>query len=143
MSLGWERLAFAPAIGIMESGLDQCIQYSKERKQFGKPIARFQFVQGLLAEIKMDLEASKWLAYHLAWMSDNDMFTGLDAAIAKTFITEAGERIAGKCIQIFGGYGCMRENPIGHGLWAAKMGVIGGGTSQIQRQIIGRLLTGV
>ncbi len=143
LSLGWERLGFTPAIGIMEAGLEQCLDYARKRKQFGKPIAKFQLVQAMLAEIKIDIEASKWLAYHLAWMMDNKQFTGLDAAIAKTFITEAGERIARKSIQIFGGYGCMKECPVGRGLWAAKMGTIGGGTSEIQRIVIGNLLAGI
>ncbi|MBU2551898.1 MAG: acyl-CoA dehydrogenase family protein [Proteobacteria bacterium] len=142
-SLGWERIAFAPFVGLMESDLNLCIEYAKQRVQFGKPIAKFQLVQAMLAEMKMDLEASRWLAYHLAWKKDRGEFIGLDAAIAKTFITEAAERSAGKAVQIFGGYGCMREYPIGQSLWATKLGVIGGGTSQIQRTIIGRMLTGM
>jgi len=91
----------------------------------------------------MDLEASRCLAYNLAWKKDQNEWIGLDAAIAKTFITEAFERSAQKAIQIFGGNGCMREYPIGRSLWAGKMATIGGGTSQIQRTIIGRMLTGL
>ena len=142
-SLGWERIAFAPFVGLMEADLNLCIEYAKQRVQFGRPIGKFQLVQALLAEMKMDLEASRWLTYHLAWLKDQGGFIGLDAAVAKTFITEAAERSAGKAVQIFGGYGCMREYPIGSSLWATKMGVIGGGTSQIQRTIIGRMLTGL
>ena len=142
-SLGWERIAFAPFVGMMEADLKLCIDYSRQREQFGRPIAKFELVQALLAEMKMDLEASRWLTYHLAWKKDQGEFIGLDAAVAKTFITEAAERCASKAIQVFGGYGCMREYPIGRSLWSAKMGVIGGGTSQIQRTIIGRMLTGI
>jgi alkylation response protein AidB-like acyl-CoA dehydrogenase len=143
MSLGWERIAFAPTVGIMEADLELCIEYAKERKQFGKPIAKFELVQAMLAEMKMDLEASRYLVYNLAWKKDQNEFIGLDAAIAKTFVTEAAERSARKAVQIFGGYGCMREYPIGRSLWGGKMGTIGGGTSQIQRVVIGRLLTGL
>jgi alkylation response protein AidB-like acyl-CoA dehydrogenase len=143
MSLGWERIAFAPAVGIMEADLDICIEYAKERKQFGKPIGKFQLVQAMLAEMKMDLEASRYLVYNLAWKKDRNEFIGLDAAIAKTFVTEAAERSARKAVQIFGGYGCMREYPIGRSLWGGKMGTIGGGTSQIQRVVIGKMLTGL
>jgi alkylation response protein AidB-like acyl-CoA dehydrogenase len=143
MSLGWERLAFAPAIGLMEADLELCIGYARERKQFGKPIGKFQLVQAMLAEMKMDLEASRHLANHLAWKMDRREFIGLDAAIAKTFITEAADRSAQKAVQIFGGYAAMREYPIGRSLWSAKMATIGGGTSQLQRTIIGRLLTGL
>jgi len=142
-SLGWERIAFAPFVGLMEADLNACIAYAKERKQFGKPIAKFQLVQAMLAEIKMDLEASRYLAYNLAWKKDQNEWIGLDGAIAKTFITEAFERSAQKAVQIFGGNGCMREYPIGRSLWAGKMATIGGGTSQIQRTIIGRMLTGL
>jgi len=143
MSLGWERIAFAPYVGMMESNLNDCIEYAKQRKQFGKPIAKHQFIQGMLAEMKMDLEASRYLVYHLAWKKDRNEFIGLDAAIAKTFITEAAERNAYKAVQIFGGYGCMRDYPVGRSLWFTKMGTIGGGTSQIQRSIIARLITGM
>jgi len=142
-SLGWERMAFGVTIGTMEWELSKCIEYAKERKQFGKPIAKFQLVQAMLAEMKIDLEASRYLVYNLAWKKAAKIDTGLDAAITKTFITEAASRNTQKAIQIFGGNGCMREYPIGHGLWFSKMAVIGGGTSQIQRVIIGRMLTGI
>ena len=142
-SLGWERIAFAPFVGGMEADLADCIEYAKTRVQFGKPIGKFQLVQAMLAEMKMDIEASRLLTYQLAWKKDQGEFIGLDAAVAKTFITEAAERCANKAIQIFGGYGCMREYSVGRSLWGAKMGTIGGGTSQIQRTIIGRMLTGL
>jgi alkylation response protein AidB-like acyl-CoA dehydrogenase len=142
-TLGWERLFFASLIGFMEADLDACIRYAKEREQFGRPIGSFQLVQALLAEMKMDLEASRYLAYHLAWKMDTKEPIALDAALAKTFITEALERSSRKAVQIFGGLGCMREHPIGRSLWFSKIATIGGGTSQMQRLIIGRLLTGL
>lgn len=140
-SLMWERLAFAPYVGLMESNLEECIEYSRQRVQFGKAICEFELVQAMLAEMKMDLEASRLLAYNLAWRIDHGKPIGMAAAVAKTFITEAAERNASKAIQIFGGNGCMNEYPIGRSLWIAKMGTIGGGTSQIQRTVIGRMLT--
>lgn len=140
-SLGWERLAFAPIVGNMEADLKVCIEYSKQRIQFGKPIFEYQLVQAMLAEMKIDLEASRYLCYYLAWKMDQGEYTGLDAAIAKTFVSEAAERSSRKAVQIFGGYGCMREYPIGRSLWMSKMTTIGGGTSQMQRMIIGRMLT--
>lgn len=143
LSLGWERIAFTPFIGIMESDLNACISYVKERKQFKKPIGSFQLVQAMLSEMKIDLEASRYLVYKVAWKKDRNEFIGLDAAIAKTFVTEAAERNSRKAVQIFGGYGCMRDYPVGRSLWGGKMGTIGGGTSQIQRIVIGRLLTGL
>ena len=115
-SLGWERVAFAPLIGFMEADLNLCIAYAKERKQFGSPIGSFQLVQAMLAEMKIDLEASRYLAYNVAWKKDRNEPIALDAAIAKTFITEAMERSSRKAVQIFGGLGCMREYPIGRSL---------------------------
>ncbi|MBA2882984.1 alkylation response protein AidB-like acyl-CoA dehydrogenase [Desulfosalsimonas propionicica] len=142
-SLGWERLAFAPYIGIMEFDLKMSIEYAKTRKQFGRPIGKFQLVQAMLAEMKMDIEASRLLVYQLAWKKDKGEDISMDAAIAKTFITEAAYRVADKAVQIHGGNGCMVEYPVGRSLWGAKMGTIGGGTSQMQRTIISRFLTGL
>jgi alkylation response protein AidB-like acyl-CoA dehydrogenase len=143
-SLGWERMGVVASWpGFMEAELNECIKYAKQRKQYGKPIGSFQLVQAMLAEMKIDLEASRYLAYHLAWKLDRKEPIVLDAAIAKTFISEAAERSSRKAVQIFGGYGFMREYKVGRGLWNNKLACIGGGTSQIQRLIIGRLLTGL
>jgi alkylation response protein AidB-like acyl-CoA dehydrogenase len=141
MSLGWERIAFGPFVGGMEKDLKDTIEYARTRKQFGREIGKFQLVQAMLAEMKMDIEASKYLAYHLAWKKDQGEDISLDAAIAKTFITEAAFRVAERAVQIHGGNGCMVEYSVGRNLWGAKMGMIGGGTSQIQRALIGRMLT--
>nr|WP_233710066.1 acyl-CoA dehydrogenase family protein [Aestuariicella albida] len=140
-ALSWERLAFAPYVGMLASNLKDSIEYSKNRLQFGQPICNFQLVQAMLSEMKMDLEAALLLTYKLAWKKDQGKDISMDAAIAKTFITEAAERSSQKAVQIFGGNGCMKEYSIGRNLWMSKMGTIGGGTSQMQRTIIGRMLT--
>lgn len=140
-ALGWERLFVAPLVGQMEADLKACVEYSKQRVQFGRPICEFELVQAMLAEMKIDLEASRYLSYHTAWKLSRGEDIALDAAIAKTFVSEAAERSASKAVQVFGGYGCMREYPVGRSLWMSKMATIGGGTSQIQRTIIGRMLT--
>lgn len=141
-TLFWERLAFAPYIGLMEANLRKCIDYATERVQFGKAIAEFELVQAMLAEMRIDLDASYLLAFRLAREMDLGRPAGLHAAVAKTFITEAAERNARKAVQIFGGNGCMTEYDIGRSLWITKMGTIGGGTSQIQRVVIGKMLAG-
>lgn len=140
-ALSWERLAFAPYVGMMASNLRDSINYSKQRIQFGQPVCNFQLVQAMLAEMKMELEAARLLTYNLAWKKDQGKDISLDAAIAKTYITEAAERSSQKAVQIFGGNGCMKEYSIGRNLWMSKMGTIGGGTSQVQRSVIGRMLT--
>jgi alkylation response protein AidB-like acyl-CoA dehydrogenase len=142
-SLGWERIGLASLLGLMEADWNLCLEYVKQRKQFGKPIGSFQQIQAKLAEMKMDLEAARWLTYHLAWKKDRGENIGLDAAITKTFLTEAGLRNSLKAVQIFGGYGAMREYSVGRNLWLWKTATIGGGTSEIQRNIMGRMLTGL
>lgn len=142
-SLGWERIAFSPYVGLMERDLKLSIDYAKQRTQFGRQIGKFQLVQAMLAEMKIDIEASRHLVHHLAWKKDKGEDISLDAAVAKTFITEAACRVADKAIQIHGGNGCMVEYPVGRSLWSAKMGTIGGGTSQMQRTIIGKMLIGI
>ncbi|MBW2367759.1 MAG: acyl-CoA dehydrogenase family protein [Deltaproteobacteria bacterium] len=141
-SLGWERLAFTHLVGLMDADLQDAVSYARERVQFGKRIGDFQFVQGLIAEMKMDLEASRLMAYHLAGKVDARENIALDAALTKTFISEAYQRCADKAVQVFGGYGAMREYAVGRSLWWSKITTIGGGTSQVQRQIIGRMVLG-
>jgi len=139
-SLGWERLAFAGFLGMMDHNLEECIAYAKERQAFGRPISKFQLIQAKLADMAVDLEAARLLTYKLAWMFDTGQVIHLQAAMAKLFTTEAALRNALEGIQIFGGYGCMAEENIGRSLWAAKASVIGGGTSEIQRIVIARML---
>ncbi|MCP4757674.1 MAG: acyl-CoA dehydrogenase, partial [Proteobacteria bacterium] len=142
-SLGWERLAFTNLVGLMEIDLKRSIEYAKTRQQFGKPIGKFQLVQAMLAEMKIDIEAARYLSYNLAWKKDQGQDISLDAAIAKTFVSEAYYRVADKAVQVHGGNGCMADYPVGRSLWGGKLATIGGGTSQIQRTIIGRMLTGL
>lgn len=139
-SLGWERLAFAGFLGGMACNLDDCIAYAKERQAFGRPISKFQLIQAKLADMAVDLEAARLLTYKLAWMFDTNQVIHLQAAIAKLFTTEAALRNALEGIQVFGGYGCMTDENIGRSLWPAKASVIGGGTSEIQRLTIARML---
>lgn len=139
-SLGWERLAFAGFLGMMARNLEDCIAYAKERHAFGRPICKFQLIQAKLADMAVELEAARLLTYKLAWMFDTGQVIHLQAAMAKLFTTEAALRNALEAVQVFGGYGCMTEEFVGRTLWAAKASVIGGGTSEIQRVIIARML---
>lgn len=140
-SLMWERLAFVPYVGLIESNLRDSLEYATQRRQYGQRISEFGAVQAMLADMKIDLDISRLLATDLARRIDQGENIALPAAVAKTFITEASERAAYRAIQIFGGNGCMEEYDIGRSLWISKMGTIGGGTSQVQRGVIARLLT--
>ncbi|MEW6202501.1 MAG: acyl-CoA dehydrogenase family protein [bacterium] len=138
--LEWERSCLlAAGLGGLQAGLELCIKYAKERRQFGRPIAEFQAIQHKLVDMKIAIEASRLLIYKVAWMKDNDIPAMMEASIAKLFISEVGMRSAEDAVQIHGGYGYMKEYPVEHGFRNAKLGTIGGGTSEIQRNIISRL----
>ncbi|MHB8895747.1 MAG: acyl-CoA dehydrogenase family protein [Candidatus Geothermincolia bacterium] len=142
-TLEWERsVMLAAAIGGQEVQLEQCIKYAKERKQFGRPIANFQAVQFLLADMKMWLETSRWILYKVAWNKDQGIMDPLMASVSKLYITEVALKAARNAIQIHGGYGYTKEYAVERAYRDAQLGVLGGGTSEIQRWIIGRLLVG-
>jgi butyryl-CoA dehydrogenase len=142
-TLEWERsVMLAAAIGGQEVQLEQCIKYAKERKQFGRPIASFQAVQFMLADMKMWLETSRWILYKVAWNKDQGIMDPLMASVSKLFITEVALKAARNAIQIHGGYGYTQEYAVERAYRDAQLGVLGGGTSEIQRWIIGRLLVG-
>ena len=139
--LGWERSSLmAPAVGGMEAGLNHCLRYAKEREQFRRPIASFQAIKHMLADMKVRLEVSRQLVYTMAWMIDTDQPMFTEAAITKAYVTEAAMRSAEEAVQIFGGYGYMKEYVVERGFRDAKIGTIGAGTSEIQRSIIARSL---
>jgi butyryl-CoA dehydrogenase len=142
-TLEWERaIMVAPAVGCMEANINRCIEYARERKQFGRPIARFQSIAFKIAEMKCLLDACRLLVYRVAWMKDQGMPAMMEACVCKLFVTESGFKVANEAVQIFGGYGYMREYPVERTLRDAKLGTIGAGTSEIQKMIISRLLIG-
>lgn len=139
--LEWERSCLlAAGLGGMERGLEACIKYTKERKQFGRPICEFQAMQKKLVDMKVAIEAARLLIYRVAWLKDNNIPGMLEASIAKLFLSEVGMRVAEDAVQIHGGYGLMKEYPVERGFRDAKLGTIGGGTSEVQKMIISRLL---
>jgi len=140
----WER-AFIGAAGVggLERLLVQCVKYAKERVQFGRPIAQFQAIQERLADMKVILETSRMLTYRVGWMKQEGLQAMVDASIAKLYFTESAIQFALHAIQIHGGYGYMREFNVERALRDYVLGPIGGGTSEIQRMIIARSLTGM
>lgn len=142
-TLEWERGAMiGGGIGGLQRMLDQCIAYSKERMQFGRPISKFQAIQFKLADMKIMLETSRLIVYKVAWQKDQGMSSPVDASIAKLYLTECSVKVALEAIQIFGGYGYIKGEEVERSIRDAKLGVIGGGTSEIQRWIIARMLLG-
>ena len=141
-TLEWDRSALlAPFIGGMQFMIEQCAKYASERVQFDKPIKSFQAIQHKLADMKVVLEAARLAVYRVASLKDAGYpINHLQASIAKAFVGDWGFKVASEAVQIFGGYGYIHEYPVERMLRDAKLAQIGGGTSEIQRLIISRLL---
>ena len=128
------------AVGISQRALDESVKYAKERTQFGQPIASFQAIQFMLADMAIDIEAMRLLCYKAAWMVDQGVPTSIVSSYAKAFSVDRGMQIATDAVQVFGGYGYMKEYPVEKLLRDAKLLQIYEGTSQIQRVVIARRL---
>jgi hypothetical protein len=141
-TLEWDRSALlAPFVGGMEFVLKQSSQYAKQRVQFGKPISEFQAIQKKLADIKCFVEAARLLVYRVAWNKDQGRsMNHMEAACAKLWVGDWGMPAISEAVQIHGGYGFMHEYPVERVFRDTKLAQIGGGTSEIQRFIISRLL---
>lgn len=131
------------ALGIAQASLDESLRYVKERHSFGKPIGGHQLVQGLLAEMVSDIDASRLLLYRALWMLSSGERCTQEAAVAKSFVTEAAQRVTSKAIQIHGAFGISKEFPLERHFRNARMLTLPDGTTQINHLIIGRSLTGI
>ncbi|MGH4051972.1 MAG: acyl-CoA dehydrogenase [Clostridium sp.] len=131
----------AQALGIAEGALEEATKYMKERKQFGKPLAAFQGLQWMVAELDVKIEAAKLLVYKAAFNKDNGLSYTVEAARAKLFASETAMEVTTKAIQIFGGYGYTKEYPLERMMRDAKITEIYEGTSEVQKMVIaGNLL---
>jgi butyryl-CoA dehydrogenase len=124
------------ALGIAQGALDASITYAKERVQFGKPIATLQAIQWMIADMATEIDAARLLVYRAAWNKDNGLPYGKEAAMAKLFAAETATRVAGKAIQIHGGYGFTESYPVERAYRDAKITEIYEGTSEVQRMVI-------
>ena len=129
-------------VGIMAECLDRSLAYAKEREQFGKRIGSFELVQEKLANMYTSLEAARLLMYRSLLAVTGDKRSARDSAAALTFASEASTRVALDALQIFGGYGYMRDYPIEKLVRDAKLLEIGAGTSEIRRLLVARELLG-
>jgi acyl-CoA dehydrogenase len=128
----------AIGIGIAQRALDECLIYSRQRTAFGQPIANFQALQFMMADMAIEIEASRLLTYKAAWLVDRGQSPNAISSYAKAFSADACMRIATNAVQIFGGYGYMKEYPVEKLMRDAKLVQIYEGTSQIQRVVIAR-----
>ncbi|MFH8692309.1 acyl-CoA dehydrogenase family protein [Streptomyces anulatus] len=133
----------AGCVGIAQAALDAAVRYAGEREQFGKAIARHQLVQELLSDIAVDVDAARLLTWRVADLIDRGQEFATAASKAKLYASEAAVRCANNALQVFGGYGYIDEYPVGKLLRDARVMTLYEGTSQIQKLIIGRALTGV
>ncbi|MER7452841.1 acyl-CoA dehydrogenase family protein [Nocardia beijingensis] len=133
----------AGCVGLAQACLDAAVGYATQREQFGKPIAAHQLVQELLADIALDVDAARLLVWRVADLIDRGEEFALASSKAKLFASEAAVRAADRAVQVFGGYGYIDEFPVGKYLRDAKVMTLYEGTSQIQKLLIGRALTGV
>jgi acyl-CoA dehydrogenase len=137
----WERILMAlGAVGGMQATFERTLAYAQDREAFGRPIGRFQAIRHKLAEMATLIEASRDYTYHALrlFMSGQDALK--EVSIAKLFACDAAVKVADEAVQIHGGYGYMREYDVERGLRDARLGPIGGGTSEIMKEIIAKQL---
>lgn len=132
----------ALALGIAEGALEECLAYTSQRRQFGRPVASFQGVHFALADMATEVEAATHLVYHAAWLKQHGHPYKKEAAMAKLYASELAMRATTKAVQLHGGYGYTTEYPVERMMRDAKICEIGEGTSEIQRIVIARQLLG-
>jgi butyryl-CoA dehydrogenase len=132
----------AMALGLAQAAFDEAVSYAKQRVQFGEPIARFQAIQWMIADMATEIDAARMLIYRAAALKDAGKRFTKEAAMAKLFASEVAERAAFKAVQIHGGYGYSREYPVERIYRDQRLCSIGEGTSEIQRLVIARQVLG-
>jgi alkylation response protein AidB-like acyl-CoA dehydrogenase len=138
----WDRCTLlSPMLGAALNNLDSCARYANERHQFGRPIRNFQAIQHRIADMKVFVEAVRLAVYRVASAKDNgQMLNPLQAAVSKVYAGDRGFEMASEAVQIFGGYGFMHEYPVERNFRDSKLAAIGGGTSDIMRMIVSRIM---
>jgi alkylation response protein AidB-like acyl-CoA dehydrogenase len=130
-------------VGICQGCVNASVDYSKERKQFDRPIASFQLVQDMIATMVVKTEAARLLCWRAAWLKDTDRPNTTETSIAKLYATEAAVECANLAVQVHGGSGYVDDHPVERYLRDARVTTLYEGTSQIQKLIIGRAATGI
>ena len=128
------------ALGIAQGAFDAAVEYAKERKQFDQPIASFQGVQFMLADMATQIEASRLVVYQAAYRASAGLSYSKEAAMAKLLASETAMQVTTKAVQVFGGYGYTREYPVERMMRDAKITELYEGTSEIQRVVIGTMI---
>ena len=130
----------ALSVGIAQGAYEAALRYSKQRKQFGRPISEFQAIQHKLSDMATGIDAARLLTYRSGWMKDNNQRVTKESAMAKLFASEMAVRVCDDALQIHGGYGFIKDYPVEKFYRDVKLCTIGEGTSEIQRLVIARQL---
>jgi alkylation response protein AidB-like acyl-CoA dehydrogenase len=139
----WERtVMLGSAIGGMARTLEACISYAKERHAFGKPISKYQAISHKLADMKIRLETARMTLRHAAWLKDQGKPHMTEASIAKAYVADCATKNAEDAIQLHGGWGYIKDFPVERAWRDAKLSSLGGGTTEIQKVVISRMLLG-
>jgi len=133
----------AGCVGICQGCVEESVKYAKERRQFDRPIASFQLVQAMLAEMKVRADAARLLVWRAGALRDHGRPCTTETSIAKLFATEAAQWCANEAIQVHGGAGYVDDHPVERWFRDVRVTTLYEGTSQIQKLIIGRALTGI
>jgi alkylation response protein AidB-like acyl-CoA dehydrogenase len=133
----------AGCVGICQGCVEESVKYAKEREQFGRPIASFQLVQAMIADMVLKTDASRMLVWRAGWLKDKGLPNTLETSIAKLHATEASLECANAAIQVHGGAGYVDDHPVERYFRDARVTTLYEGTSQIQKLIIGRAMTGI
>jgi butyryl-CoA dehydrogenase len=133
----------AGCVGICQGCVDASVRYSKEREQFGRPIASFQLVQSMISTMVVESDAARMLVWRAGWLKDSGKPNTTETSIAKLYATEAAVRCANTAIQVHGGSGYVDDHPVERYFRDVRVTTLYEGTSQIQQLIIGRAVTGI
>jgi len=133
----------AGCVGVCQGSLDHSVAYSKEREQFGRPIASFQLVQAMIADMRVQTDAARLLVWRAGFLKDSGRPSTTETSIAKLYATEAAQNCAHLAIQVHGGSGYVDDHPVERYFRDVRVTTLYEGTSQIQKLIIGRAETGI
>jgi len=133
----------AGCVGICQGCVEESVNYAKEREQFGRPIASFQLIQAMIADMVLKTEASRMLVWRAGWLKDRGRPNTLETSVAKLHATEAAVECANTAIQVHGGAGYVDDHPVERYFRDVRVTTLYEGTSQIQKLIIGRAMTGI
>jgi butyryl-CoA dehydrogenase len=133
----------AGCVGICQGCVEESVRYAKQREQFGRPIASFQLVQAMIADMVLKTDASRMLVWRAGWLKDSGRPNTLETSVAKLHATEASLECANLAIQVHGGAGYVDDHPVERYFRDARVTTLYEGTSQIQKLIIGREMTGI